>query len=137
MALILPVMVLILYGIIDYSIWIQRTMQLQEAANSGAAFAAMPGTPPTHTVVQEITNFNATYTLTGVPGFTATATDFYTCSPGGSQVASSASCPAGVPYHYVQVTTSLPASAVFYPYKLFPSTEPLSATATYRVETHP
>jgi Flp pilus assembly protein TadG len=137
MAFILPIMLLILYGIFDFSIWIQRSMQLQEAANAGAAFAAMPGAQPSHAAVVVITNFNATNMLNGVTGFSASATDFYCCYPGGSHVVSATICPTGAPYHYVQVTATLPAASVFYPYKFIPLSESLSATATYRVETLP
>jgi len=134
MAFILPVMLLIAFGIFDYAFWIQKSMLLQEAANAGAAYGAIPGQSSSHSGMKGVAYYNATGSTSGAPGYTASATDFYVCTPGGTQVTSSASCPLGAPFHYVQVTIGITPAAAALKYPLVPSSLSLSATATYRVE---
>jgi Flp pilus assembly protein TadG len=133
LALVLPVLMLMAFGTFDYAFWIEKSIELQGAANSGAAYGAIPGNSTDHHGMTVVTNYNATGSLTGAAGFTATATDFYTCSPGGAQISSTGTCPSGDAFHYVQVTASQ-TSAVSVFYKFLPTSQALSATATLRVE---
>jgi Flp pilus assembly protein TadG len=94
-AVFLSVLVMILVGMIDYAVAIQAT--------AGAAWGAIPGNEGNLSGMQTA----ATNAATGVSGFSVTATNLWTCSAGGSSVASTSTCSGGVtPYKYVVVKTS-------------------------------
>ncbi|HEY1255926.1 MAG TPA: TadE/TadG family type IV pilus assembly protein [Terracidiphilus sp.] len=135
-AVIAPVMILILSGIVDFAFYFQANMQLQDQASVGAAFGAIPGNQNNLSGME----FWATYnqqntTLSVTSGYQAVATNIFTCSPGGASVASGASCPgnpAGTPIEYVQVKTQ----GVFKSILIcpgIPSQITLYGQATYRV----
>jgi hypothetical protein len=84
----------------------------------------------------QLANYDVTGSINGATGFTANATDFYTCTPGGTHVTATSSCPTGAPFHYVQVTTSLTATNIL-PYPGTPRTQSISGAAIYRVEVTP
>jgi Flp pilus assembly protein TadG len=101
-ALFASLLILILAGIVDYSIYIRDEMELTEAAAAGAGLGAYPGQ-------QE--NFGAMSTIAAssapdVSNVQVTAVDVYSCTPGGTAVASTATCPSGTPLMYVKVTTT-------------------------------
>jgi Flp pilus assembly protein TadG len=133
MAVILPLLILIVFSIADYAFYIQEAIQVQDAASAGAAYGTIPGNSSDTATMIELANYDATGSFSGATGFTANATNFYSCTPGGAHVAVNASCPTGAPFHYVQVTTSLAASSIL-PYFATPGTETLTGSATYRVE---
>ncbi|WP_263376230.1 TadE/TadG family type IV pilus assembly protein [Granulicella aggregans] len=102
-AVFLSVLMMILVGMVDYAVAIQEAMQLQVAATAGAAWGAIPGNEGNLSGMQTA----ATNAATGVSGFSVTATNLWTCSAGGSSVASTSTCSGGVtPYKYVVVKTS-------------------------------
>ncbi len=136
MALILPLMLLIVFSLIDYAFFIQKAIMVQDAASAAAQYGTIPGNTTNTASMIQIANFDVTGSLNGASGFTANATSFYTCSPGGTQVVATATCPTGAPYHYVQVTTSLTANN-FLPYPGTPLTQTIKGSATYRVEVTP
>jgi Flp pilus assembly protein TadG len=136
MAVILPLMLLIVVSLVDYAFFIQKAIQVQDAASAAAAFGAMPGNNANSSTMIQLANYDATGSFTGASGFTANATSFYTCSPGGSQVSVTTSCPTGAPYHYVQVTTSFTANSIL-GFPGVPSTQTINGSATYRVEVTP
>jgi Flp pilus assembly protein TadG len=135
-ALILPLAVLMLAYMVDYALWIQKAMQLQDAASAAAAYGAIPGNSSNSSQMTTLANFIVTGSPTGAAWLTVNATDFYTCSPGGAQVTATTSCPTGAPYHYVQVTTSATQSSLL-GFRAIASSLPLSGAATYRVEVTP
>ncbi len=109
-ALILPIFVFIVLGLVNYSLRIQSAMQLAEAANAGAAFGAIPGNLANVTGMQNAARAAAP----GITGLTAVASQIWTCTPGGTQVASSSTCSGyGTPIQYVDVTTSASVPALF------------------------
>jgi len=139
-AFILPLLVLILAYMVDYALWVQKAMQLQDAASAAAAYGAIPGNATNATTGNAAMTQLANYIVTGSPNgaawLTVTPSNFYTCTPGGSQVTATTTCPTGAPYHYVQVTvTASPSSQLGY--RVIPSTLALSGSATYRVEVTP
>lgn len=136
LALILPVALLVACGIFNYAFWIRRAMLLQEAAAAGAAYGALPGNVHDSAGMVQIANYSVTGSASGNSAITVSATDFYTCSPGGSQVTVSTSCSVGAPYHYVQVTTSMTPNATVHN-ALLPTSLALTGQATFRVETYP
>jgi hypothetical protein len=136
LAVLLPGLLMTVFFLSDTAIWVQRAMQTQAAAASAAAYGAVPGNAANHSGMVQVANLAATGSTAGATGFTAVATDFYTCSPGGAIVTSTTSCPTGTPFHYVKVTTSATiASIVNFPG--IPTTLTLPAAAVYRVEVTP
>jgi Flp pilus assembly protein TadG len=128
-ALILPIFTFIVLGVVNYSLRIQSGTQLAEAANAGAAFGSIPG---------NLANINgmknaAKAAAPGVAGLTAVASQVWTCTPGGSAVASSSTCSGyGTPIQYVEVTTSASVPALF-SWPGLSSTLTLTETVYFRV----
>jgi Flp pilus assembly protein TadG len=135
-AFVLPLMVLMLAYMVDYALWIQKAMQLQDAASAAAAYGAIPGNATNSTAMTQLANYIVTGSANGASWLTVTATNIYTCSPGGSQVTATTSCPTGAPYHYVTVKVSATPSSQL-GYRVIPTTLSLSGAATYRVEVTP
>ncbi len=135
-ALLLPPLVLMLAYMVDYALWIQKAMQLQDAAMAAAAYGAMPGKAANTSQMTSLANYIATGSTSGAAWFTVTPTNFWTCSPGGSQVTATTSCPTGAPYHYVKVTTSATQPALL-GFRGISSSLALGGSATYRVEVTP
>jgi Flp pilus assembly protein TadG len=136
LALLLPMLLLIVFYMADGAIWVQKSLTVQSAASAAAAYGAVPGNASNYSAMVQLANFDATGSTSGATGFTATATDFYTCSPGGAVVTATTSCPTGAPFHYVKVTTSLIANSVI-SMPGIPSTLTMPAFAIYRVEVTP
>ncbi len=132
----LPLLLLIVFSLVDYAFYIQKAIRLQDAVSAAAAYGTMPGNTTNSSSMVQVANYNATGSFTGATGFTASATNFYTCTPGGSQVTATTNCSGGAPLHYVQVTGSIAApSLVLVPG--IPTSRTLNATAIYRVEVTP
>jgi len=136
-SLVLTPLVLIFACMVDYALWIQKGMLVQDAASAAAAYGAMPGKASETANMTSLANYIATGSTSGAAWFTVNApTNFWTCTPGGSQVSATTTCPTGAPYHYVQVTTSASPSALM-GFHWVPSSLTLHGAATYRVEVTP
>jgi Flp pilus assembly protein TadG len=135
-ALILPPLVLMLAYMVDYALWIQKALQLQDAASAAAAYGAIPGNATNTTQMTALANYILTGSTSGASWVSVSATNFYTCSPGGTQVTATTSCSTGAPYHYVKVTTSATPRGLL-GYGAVPGTLALNGAATYRVEVTP
>jgi len=136
LAVMLPMLLLIVCFLFDTAIWVQRALQTQAAVASAAAYGAIPGNATNHTAIQQVANYDATGNLNGTSGFNAVATDFYTCSPGGSAATETTSCSSGAPYHYVKVTATATVNRVL-GFPGIPSSLTTPAVAIYRVEVKP
>jgi Flp pilus assembly protein TadG len=102
-AVLLPVLVLIFIGVVDYTLFLQQEMQVTEAAAAGATYGAIPGNQKDFTGMQTA----ARNAAPGISGFAVTAVDIFTCTPGGTAVTSATICAGyGTPIEYVQVQTS-------------------------------
>ena len=127
--LLLPLLTLLFVGIVDYALEIQQAMEIAEAAGAGAAFGAVPAN------VKDLAGMRAAATSAAadVNGFSVTASNLFTCSPGGAAVSSSATCSGyGTPIEYVEVQTSATVP-VFLAFPGMPAGFTQHATATYRV----
>jgi len=128
-AVFLSVLTLLFVGIVDYGLEIQQAMQVQEAASAGASYGEIPGN------VKNLTGMEAAATSAapGVHGFSVTAVDIFSCTPGGAAVLSSATCSGyGTPIEYVQVKTSATVPTLL-AYVGMPSSLALKGSATFRV----
>lgn len=101
-ALFISVFIVILSGIIDYSVYIRDEMELTEAAAAGAGLGAYPGQQEDFNAMTMI----ATAAAPDVSNVQATAVNVYTCSPGGAAVTNMTTCSDGTPIMYVKVTTT-------------------------------
>jgi Flp pilus assembly protein TadG len=127
-ALFASLFILILTGIVDYSIYIRDEIELTEGAAAGAGMGAYPGQQKNLVAMTTV----ATASVTDVSNVQATAVDVYTCMPGGTAVASTAICPNGTPLMYVKVTTSGTVPAVLV-WTGISSSLTLQGQAMYRV----
>ena len=129
MALLLPVFLFLVLGVMDYSLAIEQQMCVTEAAASGAAYASLVG----HATDQPGIESAAGAAVSGIHGFRAAASSYWTCSPGGAQVDSNSTCSAGqAPMQWVEVHTSASANSIF-DFPGLPNSISLQATAIHRV----
>jgi Flp pilus assembly protein TadG len=134
-ALIVPVMALCLAGIVNFALYIQAQMQLQDQAALAAEFGATPGNQNNISGMESWATYAQDSTSFAVSSYQVTATNVFTCSPGGSTVSYDTICAgnsAGTPIEYVQVQTQ----GVFKNVMAFPgipSQVTLTAKALYRV----
>ncbi len=99
-ALVLPVFMLLLVGVVDYSLLIQQRMHVTEAAAIGAAYGSVAGN-------EHDTAGMRNAALTETPELTVTAIAFWTCSVGSGHVSSGFACADGsLPMQWVEVNTS-------------------------------
>ncbi len=130
LALIFLFLMLLLLGMIDFGLATQQAMVVNEAAYAGAEYGAMSGNSSDFTGMQTI----ATNSAKGVSGFTASASKWCACSPGGASVSCASSCGSyGTPVAYVQVITTATASMLF-KYSGIPLTVPLRGVCVLRVQ---
>lgn len=133
LALVLPILVLLLAGMVDYSLQIQQRMRLTAAASAGAAWATRPGAQ------SDLAGARATAiaAAAGIPNLQAAAVSFWTCTAGGAHVSSATTCSGTcTPMHWVQVDLTAQ-SAPLLPISGLPTFLPLHATAIDRVAWSP
>ena len=130
LALLFGLLLLMLLGVVDFALVTQQAMVVSEAAYAGAEYGAMSGNSSNFSGMQTI----ATNSAKGISGFTATASMWCACSPGGTSVSCASSCGAyGTPVAYVQVITTSTASLLFR-YTGIPLTIPLRGVCVLRVQ---
>jgi Flp pilus assembly protein TadG len=129
LALFVPVFLLMLAGIVNYGFLIEEEIQVQEAAAAGAAYATIPGN---YKDVAGMTAAAQSSSSMLGGAISVSATNVYSCSPGGGSVGSSASCSGGQPLMFAQVTTTYTAMTVLQ-YAGIPSTFTLRGFASYEV----
>lgn len=129
-ACVLPVFVLLLVGVVDYSLQIQKRMHVTEAAAIGAAYASVAGNE------QDTAGMRVAARME-MPDLTVTAIAFWTCSVGGEHVRSGPACADGsLPMQWVRVETS----ATLMPLLAFPGIpmqQELNGLAVRRVARRP
>lgn len=122
-AMIAPVMVIMLTGLLDYALAALHRMELESAARSGAQYAMIDSsdTSVIETTVQNSTNLD-------VADMTVTITEFCECSDG-SSVDCSGTCVSGDVRGYMQISAS-------YDYSPFilPGTMTLTGESTIRTQ---
>jgi Flp pilus assembly protein TadG len=129
-SLIFTILMLLVLGVIDFSLVIQQAMVVNEAAYAGAEYGAISGNSSNTAMMQTI----AANSATGISGFSASATKWCACAPGGTSVACTSTCSTyGTPVAYVQVSTSATA-AVLFKFTGLPVTVPLHGLCVLRVQ---
>jgi hypothetical protein len=106
---------------------------VQQSANAGAAYGTIPGNESNLSGMQTA----ALAEGVNISGMTATASNYYTCTPGGAAVNSTTNCSSatyqdpGTPIKYILVKTSATLSASF-AYPGMPKNLVVSGTSTMR-----
>jgi Flp pilus assembly protein TadG len=130
LGLIFTVLMMLMLGVIDFAMVTQQAMVVGEAAYAGAEYGATSGNSTNYAGMQAV----ATKSATGISGFTATASKWCACSPGGTSVSCASTCVTyGTPVAYVQVITTATASLLFR-YMGIPLTVPLRGVCVLRVQ---
>jgi len=129
LAVVVPVLVLIAIGVMDYGRVYFTSVAVANAARAGAEWATLePGRVGRTTEAQNFAKQDGAEAGT----ITVTATPFCECS--GASVSCSSSCGAyGVPREYVQVTASKTVTMLLR-YPGLPATVTVSRTATFRAQ---
>jgi Flp pilus assembly protein TadG len=128
-AVFLSLLAPVLAGIVDYGLELQQAMQVADAAAAGAAYGAMPGNAKSFSGMQSA----ASNAASGVNGFTVSAADVFTCTPGGAVASSATVCSGyGTPIEYVQVQTSATVPS-YLAYAGMPANLVLRGSAMFRV----
>ena len=132
-ALVLPLLVIILIGAVDYSLLLQRQLRIQSAAAAGAAYLTLPSRTNDLAGAQH----GALQTISDVEGAQASAQRYWTCSPGGTHVSSNSTCTSSrAAMQWVQVDVAASGAPLF----RFPGLSPndvLQKSATERVQWMP
>lgn len=111
-SLLVPLVVIMFLGVVDFGVAIGQGMTVQDAARAGAEYGTIAANVPTAANGWDTSGMQtaATTAANGLVGFNApVATTWCTCTVGGGQVGctnSVAACPAGIQIQYVQVQTS-------------------------------
>jgi Flp pilus assembly protein TadG len=102
LAMLLPVLTGFFLGGVGLSFAISEAMTVSQAAEAGALYGSLAGNNTDLSGMQNA----ATNAAGGLSGFQAVATNFCSCTAGGSVVSCSSSCPSGTQFEYVKVQTS-------------------------------
>jgi Flp pilus assembly protein TadG len=129
-AMIFTLLMMLILGVIDFSLLTEQAMVIDEAAFAAAEYGAASGNSSNFAGMQTV----ATNSARGIVGFVATASTWCACSPGGAAVSCTSTCTSyGKPIEYVQVITSATASLLF-GFTGIPLTVPLRGVCILRVQ---
>lgn len=109
-ALVAPLLMLLLAGVLDFSMLLRTATCAASAARAGTEYGSRTPSTSTDYAGMEAAALNST---PGVVGMTVVASRFCECA-GGSAVSCSGGCAGGKMLIYVQVTTQVAAPNVFH-----------------------
>jgi Flp pilus assembly protein TadG len=103
-ALVVPTLILILFGVVDLGLVFEQSILVTQAATAGAAYGTLAGKQNDYSGMTAA----ATNAANGLSGFSVTsATSWCSCTSAGSAVGCSTVCAGSAsPIMYVQVQTS-------------------------------
>ncbi len=129
LALILPVLLLMLLGVLDFGLVFRQYMTVIDSVRAAGEYATIYGQQANSNQVQTF----ATQFGSGIPGYTASAALVCACNPGGGAVSCLSSCGGAVttPLQYMQVTATATLPLI-YGVQGFPSTIPVKSIAFIR-----
>lgn len=132
-SLLLPVLVILLIGTVDYAFFFEQQMTLTGGAAAGAAYGTLPGKSSDLAGMRTA----ALAASSGLQGLVATTSQFWTCTPSGPHLDRYTLCSDGNTAHQwveVDVSATLPAALAF---PGLPSDLTLRATAINPVPWRP
>lgn len=128
-ALLLPLLIIILISAVNAALVLQSLQRVADAAAVGARYGTIAGYGADLAGMENA----ATAAAVGLPGFSATASSYCTCLPGGPNVSCTTTCAGqATPAQYVRVSTSAMASYLFQG-NSSNGTFPIRSTTTLRV----
>jgi Flp pilus assembly protein TadG len=101
-SLIVPLVILMFLGVVDLGLAIAQAMTVEDAARAGAEYGTLPGKGSDAAGMQ----IEATNVASGLAGFTAKASTWCSCTPGGAASSCTTWCGTAIPIKYVEVDTS-------------------------------
>ena len=133
-AIIGPVLITVLFGVMDFSRIFYYGQIVAGAARSGTQYALLSTANAGNTSgMQTAATADASTNTTSAQLFTATATTFCQCSGTTTNVSCASTCGSGSLWTYAQVNTSLQFTTVFN-YYLLPQTVTINGSSTVRVQ---
>jgi len=126
----LPVLCFLAAGLIDFGMLFYTTIELANAAQTGAEYGAQSNTRALDTSGMQTAAVNDAHDVSGV---SATATHFCQCPDGAAANCLTGSCSGKSPRLYVKVTTQA-AFTTPIPYPGLPYSTTLSRDATMRAQ---
>lgn len=126
----LPLILVLLAGALDYSQSMCMAISVADAARAGAQYGSLSAANASNTTGMQNAALNA---APDVPGLTATAVKVCKCSNGTTVNCSGGSCPSGPVRVYAQVTAST-TSAPIINYSLVPFGGAISKTVRMRAQ---
>lgn len=128
-ALVAPLLLLLLAGVLDFAMLLRTAASVADAARAGAQYGSRSPANAASISGMESAALNS---APGISGMTATAVRSCQCS-GGSPVSCGGSCTGGKIMIYVQVTTQATAHTVFN-YSRLPFSGTVMSKATMRAQ---
>jgi Flp pilus assembly protein TadG len=129
-ALIAPLLLLFLAGVLDYTMVIRMAIAATDAARAGAAFGSLSTANAGNLTGMQTAAINAAPDVTGL---TATAAKTCQCSNGTTVSCSGGTCATGPVRTYVTVTVQATDSSIF-SYTQLPFTGAVNAQASMRAQ---
>ena len=129
-ALILPLLLLLVAGVLDYTLLLRAAIAVADAARAGATFGSLSATNASNTSGKQTAALNAAPDITGL---TATAAKVCKCSSGSIVNCSGGTCSTGPVRVYAQVTAQVTCGAIFSNSQL-PFSGVVSSTASMRAQ---
>lgn len=129
-ALILPLLLLLVAGVLDYTLALRAAIGVADAARAGAQFGSLTSSNATNIAGMQTAASNA---APDVRGLTVTASTACQCSDGSSVNCSGGSCASGPVRTYVKVTAQATCSPIF-SYIPLPFIGTVSASAAMRAQ---
>jgi Flp pilus assembly protein TadG len=129
-ALMMPLILLLLAGVLDYTLLLRSAIALTDAARAGAQYGSLSSASASDIAGMQATALNA---APDIANATATATKVCKCSDGSTITCGTGSCVTGVARVYVQVTVQATNTPLF-SYSQLPFLGKVGATATMRAQ---
>jgi Flp pilus assembly protein TadG len=129
-ALVAPLLLLLLAGVLDYTMLMRAAIALADAARAGAQYGSLSSSNASNTAGMQVAALNAAPDITGA---TATAGKTCQCSDGTTVNCSSGTCATGPVRTYVKVTVQTTVSSIF-SYSQLPFSGVVSAQASMRAQ---
>jgi Flp pilus assembly protein TadG len=129
-ALVAPLLLLLVGGVLDYTMLMRTAIAVADAARAGAQFGSLSTTNASNISGIQTAAINAAPDITGL---TATAAKVCQCSNGTVVNCSGGTCPSGPVRIYVQVTAKATCSVLFN-YSQLPFSGAVISTASMRAQ---
>jgi Flp pilus assembly protein TadG len=129
-ALLLPLILVLLAGVLDYSLLMRTAISVADAARAGAQYGSLSASNASNVTGMQNAALNA---APDIPGLTATAVKVCKCSDGTTTSCSGGSCSSGPVRVYAQVTASATAEPLLN-YPSMPFSGAVSKTVSMRAQ---